>query len=102
MSTQESLQPQQFGKLTIERDPTRYRTVTATTPSGRNAGYLFWEKPGEHNGNTPTITSVKVSSQFRRKGVATAMLEHARQYEPDLQHSHALLPDGEAWAKARP
>lgn len=91
------LNPIQFGNLTIQHDPLRYHTITASSPSGRNAGYLMWEKPGDHNGNTPTITSVKVSGQYRRKGVATAMLQHAREYVPDLQHSHALTDDGKAW-----
>lgn len=96
------LNPVQFGKLTIEHHPTMYRTVTATMPSGRNAGYLMWDSPGDHNDNKPTINSVRVTKQYQRKGVATAMLEHARQYEPDLQHSHARTPDGRAWSEARP
>jgi GNAT superfamily N-acetyltransferase len=97
-----NLSPVQFGNLTIQHDPLRYRTVTASTPSGRNAGYIMWDKPGAHNGNQPTINSVRVSKPHQRKGVASAMLEHARQHEPDLQHSHARTPDGRAWAEARP
>ena len=50
----------------------------------------------------PTIYKVVVSKPMRRKGIASAMLEHARDIAPGLQHSHALSEDGAAWARARP
>lgn len=102
MSAGEHLQPEQFGNYTIQHDPLRYRTVTASTKSGKNVGYLMWEKPGDHNDHIPTISSVRVNKPQQRKGVATAMLNHARKVEPTLQHGRALLPDGQAWAAKRP
>jgi GNAT superfamily N-acetyltransferase len=98
----EHLNPVQFGNYTIKHDDLKYRTVRADTPSGRNIGYLMWEKPGEHNGNRPTISSVRVSKPQQGKGVAGAMLEHALAYEPDLQHSHALTDDGKRFAQRHP
>ena len=97
-----NISPVQFGNYTIAHDPLRYRTVTAQTPGGKTVGYLMWDKPADWNNHTPTISSVRVNKPQQRKGIATAMLEHARQYEPDLQHSHARTPDGRAWTQARP
>lgn len=98
----DQLQPMQFGNYTVSHDPLKYRTVRADTPGGRNVGYLMWERPGEHNGNRPTISAVRVSKPQQGKGLAGAMLEHALAHEPDLQHSHALTPDGRKFAQRYP
>ena len=47
-----------------------------------------------------TIVEVAVSKPHQRRGLATAMLRFHRDMFPeqDLQHSDALLPDGQAWA----
>ena len=77
------------------------RTVEAIHPnSGKRVGYLNWFSP---LGDKPAeVYKTYVSGPQRRKGVATAMFNHARQVEPGLQHSTALTDDGKAWAKARP
>lgn len=51
-----------------------------------------------------TIYKAYVSGPFRRKGVASAMLDHARDLHPEKQirHSRALSPDGRAWAENTP
>ena len=48
-----------------------------------------------------TIVEVAVSKPHQRRGLATAMLRFHRDLFPeqDLQHSDALLPDGQAWAE---
>lgn len=102
MSASDHISPEQFGKYTVKHDPLRYRTVVAETERGTNVGYLMWEKPGEHNSNRPTITSVRVGPKQRGKGLAGAMLQHALKHEPDLQHSHALTPEGRQFAKRHP
>ena len=48
------------------------------------------------------VHEVFVRPDYRRRGVASQMLDHARRVYPDLQHSTALHPDGAAFAKARP
>lgn len=101
MSADESLSPVQFGKYTIQHNPLKYRHVEAIhQSSGRKVGQLLWAK-GTDDG-PPTISNIDVLTRHRRKGVASAMLEHARQYEPELAHSHARTPDGRAWSAARP
>lgn len=75
---------------------------------GRRVGYLSWF-PGhpEYNGSNidgGVIYKTYVSSPHRRKGVATAMLRHARALHPekDIRHSSALSEDGFAFARATP
>lgn len=102
MAASDHLEPRQFGNYTISHDPLKYRTVRADTPGGRNVGYLMWEKPGEHNNNQPTITSVRVSKPQQGKGLAGAMLQHALEHEPGLKHSHALTEDGKRFAERYP
>lgn len=75
---------------------------------GRRCGRLTWF------GGCPTydgsnidggvIYKTYVSSQHRRKGVATAMLGYARNLYPqkDIRHSNALSDDGAAFAAATP
>lgn len=72
------------------------------TAHGRvEAGYLLWEaaNPPGWEGRPPMIADVGVQKPFQRKGLATAMLAFAREFEPDLTHSHSLSPDGRAWAE---
>jgi GNAT superfamily N-acetyltransferase len=116
MSAEDHLQPRQFGpggKYTTR--PYGYRGIEAVhTNSGRRIGAMNWfdtpigatgiqNKVGQTiEPDKPTIFKVVVSGNMRRKGVATAMLNHARDISPGLQHSHALSDDGAEWARARP
>lgn len=63
------------------------------TQHGRmEQGYLLWDSRG-------IITDVGVHKGYQRMGLATAMLAFAREFEPGLQHSHALTDDGQAWSQ---
>ncbi|MDN5893875.1 MAG: GNAT family N-acetyltransferase [Nocardioides sp.] len=75
---------------------------------GSRVGYLTWF-PGapEYTGSNidgGVIHKTYVSRQHRSKGVATAMLDFARDTFPgkDVRHSNALTPDGAAFAAATP
>ena len=81
------------------------------TNSGRRVGYLDWFEgdgsrhvQGSPDPDKSAIYKTHVSKPQRRKGVASAMLDHARDLRPGLQHSgpQALSGDGSAWATARP
>lgn len=122
MSAEDHLQPRQFGPggkyttRTGEYPGQRRNYVEAVhTNSGRTIGAMNWfDTPVGTGGaitnkvgqtiepDKPTIFKVVVSRNMRRKGVATAMLNHARDIAPGLQHSHALSEDGAEWARARP
>ena len=117
--SQDALQPQQFGpegKYTLQQVGRRHVEAVHTN-SGRRIGAMNWfsgnSGPGTVGVTTsaaglpvdpakPTIYKAIVSKPHRNKGVATRMLEFARQIEPDLQHSHALSPDAVEWAKRHP
>lgn len=51
-----------------------------------------------------TIYKAIVKPAHQRKGIATAMLDYARELHPESQirHSGALSPEGKAWAERHP
>lgn len=109
MSADEHLGPQfhQYKRTTyrIEPDPTWPRTVNAVHEnSGKLVGFLNWNNDADYNPDhvKNAIHRVQVLKSHRRRGIATALFEHARQLNPELKHSHALTPDGQAWSEARP
>lgn len=85
------------------------------TKSGRRIGSLSWLDPASNGKDAPPIPHVQgspdptkaaiykavVSKPMQRKGIGKAMLDHARDLRPGLQHSgpQALSPEGAAWAK---
>ena len=82
---------------------------------GRRIGGLTWfpgrvekKEDGSYddasNVNGGVIHGVHVSTQFRRKGIASAMLDYARELHPEkeIRHSSALSEDGKAWADKKP
>ena len=90
-------------------DPKQHRGL------GRRIGSLSWfggkidrKEDGtpddRSNINGGVIYKAYVSSQFRRKGVASAMLDFARERYPDkeIRHSKALSDDGRAWSENKP
>lgn len=70
----------------------------------------FSGTPSEEDLNSPSnispgkIYKVIVKPAHQRKGIASAMLDYARDLHPEahIRHSGALSPEGAAWAKARP
>lgn len=100
------LNEQQFavhaGKYAIQYESAYIPTVVARRLDkdgnpGRAVGFL-------NHGHSGEIGRVQVSGPHRRKGVASAMLDYAREQHPDMEirHSHALSEDGTAWSRARP
>lgn len=90
-------------------DPKKHRAL------GRRIGSLsyFGGKVDRNDDGTPddrsninggVIHKVYVSPQFRRKGIASAMLDFARERHPEreIRHSGALSDDGRAWKEAKP
>lgn len=114
-----ALSPRQFGpqgKYTLQSAGSRHVEAVHTN-SGRRVGALNWFSGGSGPGasvattsaaglavnpSKPTIYKTVVSAPHRRKGIASAMLDYAREAEPELQHSHALSEDAIAWAKSKP
>lgn len=82
---------------------------------GKRIGGLSWY-PGEAHKkadgsfddssgiNGGVIHGVHVSTQFRRKGIASALLDFARERNPERQirHSNTLSAEGAAWSQAKP
>lgn len=97
----------QFGNYTTSYDNGRSfmeggpKSIRTTTKGGKVVGQLLWNH-GEREDGQPHVSDVTVNKQQRRKGIASAMLDHARSIVPDLQHSHARTPDGRAWSAAKP
>jgi GNAT superfamily N-acetyltransferase len=82
---------------------------------GKRIGGLTWfpgqvrkKEDGSYddssNINGGVIHGIHVSTQFRRKGIASAMLDYARELHPEkeIRHSRALTDDGRAWAEKTP
>lgn len=87
----------------------RITTVTAHIPFARpNSRWLDRRARTQEIGaleflqDSDTIDWIWVHPNYRRRGVATGMLEQARLLFPDLAHSDNLSEDGMAWANARP
>ena len=103
-----------YGQPVSGGSPKYVKQVEAIhTNSGRRVGYMSWfgaiggegrHVQGSPDPTKPAIYKVAVSKPQRRKGVATAMLEHAREIAPGLQHSgpQALSSEGAVWARNRP
>ncbi|APD17115.1 hypothetical protein FDH18_gp073 [Mycobacterium phage Lukilu] len=70
--------------------------VHALHPDGTELGHLtWWEPDGE-------IAGVEVHPDYRRRGIADALLDYARSnFNPEVHHSETLTADGRAWSKQR-
>lgn len=79
----------------------RGNSVAYATADGRQIGYMRW-KTGMSDGSNGEIAIVYVDPAWRRKGVATQMLNTAREKDPQIHHSESLSISGRAFAKARP
>lgn len=70
--------------------------ASVDTPEGE-IGYLALM---HHEDGYYTIDQIIVNSQWRRRGVASALLARARRDLGDVRHSRDLTPDGRAWSRA--
>ena len=78
--------------------------------AGESVGVLMFHdfKPdmdtGVPSGLGGTIRNVWVKEGHRRRGLATAMLAHARGLYPEhyIRHSELLTGEGKSWAQANP
>jgi GNAT superfamily N-acetyltransferase len=43
------------------------------------------------------VQEIAVNESHQRKGIATALWNHAKTITPEIQHSEARTPDGDAW-----
>lgn len=82
------------GRELVQPDSPNY---TKGHAQPRPVGYLSWTH--HPDGKPPEIYKTMVKEKHRRKGVASAMLEFARETEPDLQHSIMLSEDARKWVK---
>ena len=57
-------------------------------------GMLRWDDTAD----IPTIVDVSVDENYRRRGIATAMFNRAKEKQSGLEHSEVLTDDGAAWA----
>lgn len=78
-------------RVPIASDP--YWMVTAAVDDLR-VGYLRWDDP------TREIDDVRVDERWRRRGIATAMLDAALGSPRPPVHSDKLTDDGRAWRSA--
>jgi GNAT superfamily N-acetyltransferase len=51
---------------------------------------------------TAEISYVNVNENYRRRGIATALMDKAREKEPALQHSRNMTDDGRSFASSDP
>lgn len=70
---------------------------------GTRVGHLAWydcDDHPEHDENT--VAYLDVDPSHRRQGIATALWDHVRGFNPDLHHSTVLTDDAEAWIASLP
>jgi GNAT superfamily N-acetyltransferase len=77
--------------------------VAKTGP--RQVGQMTWRgstSPAAQALEPGEIQRIDVDKKYRRKGVASGMLEHARTVDPGVKHSNHLSGPGKKWSEARP
>lgn len=70
------------------------RCITIRDGYGLQVAWITW------GGWHATIGQLHVCEEFRRLGLATKLLNRARDIEPDLQHATSLSSDAKAWIAA--
>lgn len=76
--------------------------VVATHPEYGELGHLIYGSDNEtpDTSGPHTVLYLSVKPEHRRKGVATALWNYAKQVQPNLKHNYGSLTEsGEAWQK---
>lgn len=74
-----------------------YAPAVEARLGGRRVGHLAWDGADRFGNVSGKINDIRVHKDLRRHGIATAMMDFARQYEPKVRHSNELSPAGEQW-----
>ena len=75
---------------------------------GKEIGYLKWNKEADGYHGDGEIKMIEVHPDYQRHGIATNMLQHARdlydrgEVGQSPEHSDTLTEDGEAWVSSLP
>jgi GNAT superfamily N-acetyltransferase len=88
-----NLSAKQFGAYTLRVDKTNDdHLIKAYKGQDGPVGVLKWDA------TTGETRDVQVEPEHQRKGLATAMWNHAKEVAP-IRHSGTRTPEGDAWAK---
>jgi GNAT superfamily N-acetyltransferase len=66
---------------------------------GTMVGHLIWMTRPERHWSVGEVVSIEVEPEYRRRGIATAMLARARQDDPTVHHGPVQTEDGAAWSQ---
>lgn len=67
---------------------------------GVDVGMLRWDYAVHDDSAVPTVIDISVDEPWRRRGIGTALFNHARRHESQLAHSDVLTDDGRAFRAA--
>lgn len=96
MSARNYLQPHQFIYDHDVDDATGL--INATHPkTGIHVGHLWWNTAADE---PHEILHVYTKRGYTRRGIASHMLNMARGFDPDIQHSSVRSEKGDKWAGA--
>lgn len=83
-----------FVYTTQDHGETRPRHVVTAYDAAVKVGEMVWL------GRTGEVWGIEVDPAYRRRGLATAMLEFAQEAPKKPKHSNQRTDDGEAWARS--
>ena len=73
--------------------------VLLAMAGGEEVGRITWQSK-EFGSPIGMIHGITVKEDWRRRGIATALYERAKQIEPRLHHSPDRTDDGKAWIRS--
>lgn len=85
----------------------RYHRINAHVPGRKEpVGSMMWDAIGDEDDPDTLpgeVFGLRVEPEYRRRGVANAMWDHARRHgpTPDPQHSLVQTEEGAAWARQK-
>lgn len=96
------LQPVQFHELNLEKDISGgMGSIEAHHPQHGQVGQIYWNTDPKYK-KEPVggVTNLTVHPEFQNQGIARNLFHAAQQYDPRVQHSKTLTPDGRKFVKA--